>query len=353
MTSLPVTRRDQLLDVLRREGTVRISDIASALGVTPVTVRRDITQLASEGLVRRVHGGATLLATPDGEEETPVVATLGMVVPSLDYYYPGVLQGAREAAARLGVRLVLRGSSYEVADDERQVTGLVETVGVDGLLIAPNLSAPGGDALLARLAGLDVPVVLLERTATVPPHGAPMESVVSDHALGASIAVHHLASLGHRRIGLACSQASPTAPKVRTGWSSACEALGLDAAPDLSMVNYRDPSWRAEVDRILDACLAAGTTALLVHSDPEAISLVERCEERGIRVPGQLSVVAYDDEVAGLANPPLTAVRPPRRSIGRTAVELLVGRLGEPARAVHRVTVTPELMVRESTAPPS
>ena len=119
------------------------------------------------------------------------------------------------------------------------------------------------------------------------------------------------------------------------------------------MVNYRDPQWRAEVDRILDACLAAGTTALLVHSDPEAISLVERCEERGIRVPGQLSVVAYDDEVAGLANPPLTAVRPPRRSIGRTAVELLVGRLGEPARAVHRVTVTPELMIRESTAPPS
>ena len=353
MTSLPVTRRDQLLDVLRREGTVRVSDIASALGVTPVTVRRDITQLANEGLVRRVHGGATLLAAPDGDEETPVVATLGMVVPSLDYYYPGVLQGAREAAARLGVRLVLRGSSYQVEDDERQVTGLVETVGVDGLLIAPNLSGPGGDALLARLAGLDLPVVLLERTATIPPHNAPMESVVSDHALGASIAVHHLASLGHRRIGLAYSQASPTAPKVRTGWLSACEELGLDAAPDLAMVNYRDPQWRAEVDRILDACLAAGTTALLVHSDPEAISLVERCEERGIRVPGQLSVVAYDDEVAGLANPPLTAVRPPRRSIGRTAVELLVGRLGEPARAVHRVTVTPELMIRESTAPPS
>ena len=329
MTSLPVTRRDQLLDVLRREGTVRVSDIASALGVTPVTVRRDITQLANEGLVRRVHGGATLLAPPGGDEETPAVATLGMVVPSLDYYYPGVLQGAREAAARLGVRLVLRGSSYQVEDDERQVTGLVETVGVDGLLIAPNLSGPGGDALLARLAGLDVPVVLLERTATIPPHGAPMESVVSDHALGASIAVHHLASLGHRRIGLAYSQASPTAPKVRTGWLSACEELGLDAAPDLSMVNYRDPHLaRRRSDRILDACLAAGTTALLVHSDPEAISLVERCEERGIRVPGQLSVVAYDDEVAGMANPPLTAVRPPRRSIGRTAVELLVGPAG-------------------------
>jgi DNA-binding LacI/PurR family transcriptional regulator len=353
MTTLPVTRRDQLLEMLRRDGMIRVTDVASALGVTPVTVRRDITQLAGEGLVRRVHGGATLLAAADDDEDSPAAATLGMVVPSLDYYWPGVLQGAREAAARLGVRVVLRGSSYEVEDDERQVTGLVDTVGVDGLLIAPNLSGPGGDALLARLDALDIPVVLVERTATVPPHHAPMESVVSDHALGASIAVHHLAALGHRRVGLAYSKLSPTAPKVRAGWLAACDELGLEATPDLPTVNYRDPLWRAEVDQILDACLAAGTTSLLVHSDPEAISLVERCEERGIRVPGQLSVVAYDDEVAGLANPPLTAVRPPRRSIGRTAVELLVGRLGDPTRSVHRVTVTPELMIRESTAPPS
>lgn len=353
MTSLPVARRDQLLEVLRRDGTIRVTDVASALGVTPVTVRRDINQLATEGLVRRVHGGATLLASTDEEVDTPDVATLGMIVPSLDYYWPGVLQGAREAAARLGVRVVLRGSSYEVEDDERQVTGLVETVGVDGLLIAPNLSGPGGDALLTRLDALDLPVVLVERTATVPPYHAPMESVVSDHALGASIAVHHLGALGHRRVGLAYSKLSPTAPKVRAGWLTACEELGITGTLDLPTVNYRDPDWRAEVDRILDACLSSGTTALLVHSDPEAISLVERCEERGISVPGQLSVVAYDDEVAGLANPPLTAVRPPRRSIGRAAVELLVGRLADPTRATHRVTVTPELMVRESTAPPA
>ncbi|MBO3083429.1 substrate-binding domain-containing protein [Cellulomonas fengjieae] len=352
MTTLPVTRRDQLLDILRREGTVRVSDAATALGVTPVTVRRDITQLANDGLVRRVHGGATLLATAD-EEHFPTVATLGMVVPSLDYYWPGVLHGAREAATRLGVRVVLRGSSYAAQDDVRQVTGLVETVGVDGLLIAPALSGPGSAELLALLAGLDIPVVLMERTATAPPHQAPLESVVSDHALGAGIAVHHLAGLGHRRLGLACSALSPTGPKVRAGWLAACEELGLETALDLQVASYRDPQWRTEVDRVLDACLASGTTALLVHSDPEAISLVERCEERGLRVPGQLSVVAYDDEVAGLAHPPLTAVRPPRHAVGRGAVELLASRLEEPDRPVHRVTVTPELMVRESTAPPT
>jgi DNA-binding LacI/PurR family transcriptional regulator len=64
-------------------------------------------------------------------------------------------------------------------------------------------------------------------------------------------------------------------------------------------------------------------------------------------------VVAYDDEFAGLFTPALTAVAPPRAAIGRTAVELLLQRLADPARPVHRVTVSPSLNVRASTAPPA
>jgi len=368
--ALPTTRREEILAILGRDGTRRVTDLAAALGVTAVTVRRDIAQLADEGLVRRVHGGASLAAPEhpgrtssgvveghDGLDETepPVTATLGMVVPSLDYYWPGVLTGAREEAARLGARLVLRGSSYDPADDERQISWLVDQVGIDGLLCAPNLGGADGAALLAHLHRLDLPVVLVERTATVPPHHAPMESVSSDHALGAAMAVHHLASLGHRRVGLLVSEESPTAKHVRRGWLEACTQLGLplDGTPDAASVNYRDAAWRESVDAVLDQCLATGTTALLVHSDPEAISLVERCEERGLAVPGTLSVVAYDDEVAGFANPPLTAVRPPRRSIGRAAVSLMVARLRDAGRPAHRVTVSPELLVRESSGPPS
>lgn len=69
-------------------------------------------------------------------------------------------------------------------------------------------------------------------------------------------------------------------------------------------------------------------------------------------MPQDLSVVAYDDEVAGLFSPPLTAVRPPRTSIGRAAVELIAARLADPGRPVHRVVVSPSLRVRESTAAP-
>ncbi len=353
-------RRDRIVEILRREGTVRVTDLAARLDVTPVTARRDVALLADEGVVRRVHGGAALADPADalsgpagdtGPRTTPPSTglRLGVVVPSLDYYWPGVLHGVREAADDLGARVVLRGSSYDAADDDRQLTWLVEHGAVDGLLLAPDLRPPGGDAQLARLATLDLPVVLVERTATT---GTPRESVVSDHALGAGTAVHHLAALGHARVGLLASPTSPTTPHVRRGWRAACADLGLplDGTPDVAAVPYRDPRWRESADAFLDACQATGTTAVLVHSDPEAISLVERCQERGLRVPGDLSVVAYDDEVAGLASPALTAVRPPRRAVGRAAVEVLVARLRDPGRPVHRVTVTPELLVRESTA---
>ncbi|NNH23163.1 DeoR family transcriptional regulator, partial [Pseudokineococcus marinus] len=57
---LAETRRQHLLLALRRDGVVRVSDLTEALGVTPVTVRRDIARLERDGLVRRVHGGAAL-----------------------------------------------------------------------------------------------------------------------------------------------------------------------------------------------------------------------------------------------------------------------------------------------------
>ena len=361
---LPVTRRAQLLEALQRQGTVRVSELTEALGVTPVTVRRDIAQLASAGLVRRVHGGATLL-TPDddlAEESTPASSettrpaerSIGMLVPSLDYYWPGVVRGAEEEARAQGLRMVLRGSSYETLDDRPQLARLVDQARVDGLVIAPRVEAPRAAETLEWLTSTERPVVLVERSATVGPHHAVVESVVSDHALGAAMAVRHLAALGHRRVGLVLSEQSPTGPHVRRGWLEAAVEVGFvpGSTVDVLVPNPRSARIDPSLDAVLDRCLSTGTTALLVHADAEAMALVQRCEQRGLHVPSDLSVVAYDDEVAGLFSPPLTAVRPPRRSIGRAAVGLVAARLADPGRPTHRVVISPSLRVRESSAPP-
>ncbi|MGC5167547.1 substrate-binding domain-containing protein [Luteimicrobium sp. DT211] len=363
---LPVTRRHQVLEELQRHGTVRVSDLTDVLGVSAITIRRDIAQLADEGLVERVHGGASLLqrgaAADDEEQPTPAAnrllpsgMRLGILVPSLDYYWPEVVQGAQEAASDLDMTVILRGSSYEAADERPQLRRLVERQGVDALVIAPRADVPAAAATAEWLHETGLPTVLVERTATYGPYHAAMESVVTDHALGAGMAVRHLADLGHERIGVVVARQSPTAPHVHRGWLEAMSESGLDVTStvDAAVPDSRAAAWDAELDAILDRCLETRTTALLVHADPEAMALVQRWEDRGLTVPGDLSVVAYDDEAAGLFSPPLTAVRPPRRSIGRAAVELAAARLADPDRPAHRVVISPSLRVRKSTAAPA
>lgn len=347
---LQVARRARLLEALQRDGVLRISDLTGTLGAAAVTIRRDIAQLAEEGLVRRVHGGVAL---PDAEAEPMLDSggSIGMLVPSLDYYWPDVARGAEEVARELDLRVVLRGSSYESEDDLPQLTRLVEQ-GADALVVAPRMDAPTSARTIEWLAGAGIPVVLLERTATAGPHHAVLESVVTDHALGAEMAVRHLVSLGHRRVGTVLAEHSPTTPHVHRGWLAAVSECGLPATDtvDALVPDAKLASSAAALDAALDRCLAVGVTALLVHADAEAIALVQRCEDRRLSVPGDLSVVAYDDEVAGLFSPALTAVRPPRRSIGRAAVRLVADRLSDPDRPTHRVVISPSLRIRSSTA---
>lgn len=363
---LAVTRRGQLLEALHRRGTVRVSELTDLLGVTAVTIRRDIAQLADEGLIRRVHGGATLidadrLALDDEPSITEVSSVVenhevavGMLVPSLDYYWPGVIRGAEESASQHGLRVVLRGSSYEADDTRAQLGRMLDQAGLSGLVLAPNMAAAHTDEALEWLVSTGMPVVLVERQATIGAHHEVVESVVSDHALGAAMAVRHLASLGHRKIGLVLSRQSPTGPHIRRGWLEAAAEVRFspDSTVDATVAGPRTVEAVVELDAVIERALETGTTALLVHADAEAIALVQRLETHGLSVPSDVSVVAYDDEVAGLFSPRLTAVRPPRRSLGRTAVDLVAARIADPGRPTHRIIISPSLRLRESSAPP-
>src|SRR4051794_15091801 len=191
-----VQRYDRLLADLRRHGSVRVRDLARDLGVSELTIRRDIATLARRNLLLKVHGGATLpplIGSAARARREPTAFTVGMVVPSLDFYWPPVVAGARAAAAALGVTVQLRGSSYDPDEDRRQIGRLVEAGQVQGLLLAPSLQGEDGAAMADWIGGLSVPTVLVERSpAQWVASGRPIEWVRSDHALGLQMAVHHL-----------------------------------------------------------------------------------------------------------------------------------------------------------------
>lgn len=354
---LAAQRHAMILAAVRAQGVVPLSGLARRLGVTPVTVRRDVTVLADQGLVERVHGGVTLPSRPPQPDPAlphsafgPLAtrALIGMVVPSVEYYYPQVIQGAQSAAAAAEARLVLRGSSYDPADDRIHVAKLVER-GVQALLVAPSTGGQAGAALLRWLGSLPIPVVLMERRPPARLATLPMDGVVTAHAFGAGLGVRHLVTLGHDRIGLVTSRFSPTSEALRIGWSETVEALGMPTAPHEIVPGYGSAGWAQEYDAMLLRYTAERVHALVVHSDREAIGVLERARELGLMVPGDLAVVSYDDELAAASDPPVTAVRPAKHQLGTIAAELALARLaGSADRPVHRVELWPLLVIRES-----
>ncbi|WP_431788593.1 DeoR/GlpR family transcriptional regulator [Streptomyces sp. G9] len=356
-------RHDRLLNLVRERGTVRVSDLADRLGVATVTARRDVEALASRGLLERAHGSVSWPAER-GPAGTPVGGgpVIGMLAPAAAYYFAEVIRGAHEAAARLGARLILRVTDYRPEDDAAHAAGLL-AAGAQGLLLAPSWTAPDHPERygewIARLPGEKV---LVEREG-VP--GGPLEGldrVVSDHAHGVLLAVRHLVRLGHGTPMLVARSDSPTAQSVRAGFTRALDVLGLAGTEPLvaTLSAERDPAlFEQSALAVRDAVREGRASSVLVHNDEDAIRLVRRLAELGVRVPEDLALITYDDEVAALADTPLSAVAPPKRDVGRGAAELLVERLsgprypggdGRPPR--RHVALLPTLRVRESCGRP-
>ena len=354
-------RHRTILRQVRENGSMRVTDIAAELGVSPVTVRKDVEVLAERGLVTRVHGGAML---PEGIAETmPVTAPgagegpgsglplrLGLVVPSANYYYPEVVRGARDVAAAAGARLVLRVSDYDPGVELAAAEQLVGD-GVHGLLIAP--SGSGGPQVGRHWCeDLGVPVVLVERR---PGEDAPaVEHVATDHVHGARLAVAHLVRAGRRRIALLMRGSTPTSPWIKQGFLDGLRSAGLPAADagsffDLGAGAPGTSGYDRATSDFLDGAASGRIDAVIVHPEHDALALLQRLRERGLSVPGQIAVVSYDDEVAALADVPLTAVAPCKHEVGRSAMELLLLRLADPERPRRRMFVLPELHIRASS----
>jgi len=349
---LPRARHEHLLRELHLRGSVRASTIADELGVNEVTIRRDIIQLEKDGRLARVHGGA--ISVEATTRPDPARTLVGLVLPGSGSHFPDVVHGAEAAATGLHARLVLATTGYRAAAERRHVERLVE-LGVEGLIIAPTLRDRSVADLVASLAAIPVPLVVLERSLEASTALAGYDWVRTDQARGALLGLEHLAERGHRRIGLALLDRTPAAPSIREGYAQAVDRLGLEDAPVRSLPKddggAHDPA-DAALEEFLESCLAQGTRAALVHPDAQAARLVEIALDQGVRVPADLAVVAYDDEFAQLGIVPLTAISPPGREIGRLAMQTLFDRLRTedpddmPPRHVH---VVPRLMVRRSS----
>ncbi|WP_353946732.1 substrate-binding domain-containing protein [Streptomyces sp. HUAS MG91] len=354
-------RRQRILAVVQSRGATRVSDLAAELAVSVVTLRRDVEELAREGKLRRGHGVARPML-PEAEQAAPPAEPLvdggpiAVVVPERHAYLYEMLHGARTTFEEAGIRIGLH-IAPPVAGAEQPIVERALADGARGLLIAPRWrSRATEEADYAWLARLPVPTVLMERRPRAGSALHAVDTVCTDHWYGVHLALDHLTGLGHRRIVLAARDDSPTARALRSAFAEIAAAhpdidrwavalSSPSAAPDPEAAAAEKP---VELPTLM---VELGATAALLHGDVDALMLVEKLRDSGVRVPEDCSAIAYDDVVAGLGTTPLTAVSPPKAEVGRAAAELLLRRLerGGSSGPARRMEVLPDLKVRGST----
>ena len=211
--------------------------------------------------------------------------------------------------------------------------------GVDGVAVIATLRA-GVDAL--RHVTPDIPVVAL---AAGQHASIPVASM--DQRAGAAAATRHLLSLGHKTVWhLAGPVDWQQAEERVAGWKSALQAAGA-TVPPLLRGDWSPRSGYAAAEQLLKT---RDLTALFVGNDQMALGVLRRFSEAGREVPGDVSLVGFDDiPEAAYFSPPLTTVRQDFAELGKRCLELLLARI-EGTEQATLLVVPPELVVRESTA---
>ena len=335
--------------------SVSIQDIAQAAGVSHATVSRALRD--SPLISVEVRQNIQRLANEMGYTPNAVAQslkgqrsnTIGLVVTSIaDPFYGRLVRGVDEAAKQAGVDVFL-GVSYNNAEQELAVIESFHRRRVDGIITASSRLT---DEHLDRLRRMDVPIVLINRQSEG--DFEQFHTVQVDSYGGARQAVAHLLALGHSGIAYLGATNRPQSNRERMqGYCDAMQAAGI-AIQD-GWIQEAPPERRSYSDDVADGqtlmleALRAGITAAFCYNDMYAIGALMTCRDLGITVPGQVSIVGFDDvELAQYVTPPLTTVHQPKLRLGQLAMEMLLSLMED--QPVEDQLVPLELMVRCSTA---
>ncbi|WP_306303424.1 LacI family DNA-binding transcriptional regulator [Microtetraspora niveoalba] len=330
-------------EVAQRAG-VSPGTVSNALNrpelVAPATRERVEEAIRELGFVR--HGSASTLRA--GHSRTIGLSVMDIGNP----FFTDVAAGVEETASALGYAVILGNSAGSLEKEERNLHVLAEQR-VRGVLITPSDDDP---ARFDRLRERGISVVLVDH----PAHRPDQCSVTVNGEGGGQMATSHLLERGSRRI---CHLTGPlTIRQCReraTGARRAVLAAGLDPADVLEVVAM--PAMTARAGQVAaERMLAAGRLpeAVFCANDLLALGLLRGLLLAGVRVPGDVALIGYDDiDFTAASAVSLSSIRQPAHRLGQIATELLLDECDNPDTHAHRqIMFQPELVVRESTGSP-
>jgi DNA-binding LacI/PurR family transcriptional regulator len=330
---------------------VTIKDVAREAGVSLGTASQALRQSPAvrEATRQRVLAVATRLRYHPSALARGLVTrrthTVGLLISDIaNPFFIRAVRAVEDAAQENGYNVILCNTDEDPAKETQYLRVLLEKR-VDGIILA---TTAGSLPAVREVRWRRVPLVLFDRE--LPAVAA--DTVKVDSVLGGRLATEHLLRLGHRRIAIIHG------PLVRSTGAERLEGylLALRAAkvgPDPLLIregNFKQDSGRELAGQLLD--LDRPPTALFCTNNLMTVGALQTLQERGVRIPADLSLVGYDDmEWWTLTHPPLTTVGQPVYELGREAMRLLLARI-DARRRPQRVVLKPELLVRASCGPP-
>ncbi|MFL6056236.1 MAG: LacI family DNA-binding transcriptional regulator [Actinoallomurus sp.] len=333
----------------RRRPTIQ--DVARAAGTSPSTASRALSgngYVAADVRTRVLAAAERISYVPDSNARTLRNRTsraVGMLISDLrNPFYADLAAGIEQHLRSAGYHVIVVNNDGE---EEAEVEGarIFLAVRVSAVIVTPVT-----DRAVRMLMNDGVPVLQADRM--VP--GLTSDAVLVDNVRGAQEITRHLIELGHTRIALLIDETEWTTGAGRlAGYRAAFDAAGVPADTDLVVPTRFQPD--AARDAVLDLLeRRPDVTALFAANNMLAEGAFQALQRRGLRIPGDLSLVAFDDVPwMSMVSPEITTVDQHTDELGRACAQLVVDRIGgavhDPVTVRH---IEPSVVVRESTAPP-
>jgi LacI family transcriptional regulator len=331
---------------------VTIKDVAERSGVHASTVSRVLNPatraMVSPALAARVLGVAEQL----GYRRNPLASglrtrrsfTVGVLIPDLSNpVFPPIVRGIERTLSARGFIAILADSANSAQTEQAIVENLMSRQ-IDGLILA---TANRNDPVVEAWAASGTPLVLVNRAMA----RADVSAVVNDDELGIRLALEHLTSLGHRRIGYVGGPQSTS-----TGYDRYRAFLDVGRSLQLEVVGEHvvnaETFTEAAGERALRAILGARSelTAIVAANDLLALGAYDALAGHKLRCPDDLSITGFNDmPFINRCSPPLTTVHIPHHELGVAAAQLLLRHIDDSSAPPGRIRLEPHLVIRGST----
>lgn len=343
---------------MNKRQPITIKEVAEKAGVSQMTVSRVLNKqkLVKASTRERVEAAIAALNYRPNLMARGLAGGKSKLI-GLAYYNPSpsylsaLLVSALKRCRDLGHHLVIEDlADIDDDADTSAIAKRLSTIRLDGLILAPPLSS--NKVLVSLIRDLGLPTVLMGNADA----GDQQSTVVFNDAVAGHKMTDLLIESGHKRIGFISGPAThPDSKQREEGYKEALRQHGLKVDPALICEgDFTFRSGMAHGDKLLD--LDEPPTAIFAANDDMAAGVVAAAQRRSIQVPGQLSIVGFDDTaIAAAIWPRLTTLHQPIAEMAEAAVDIVSEvTSGEwDGHPIHVVNDTIQIIERESLAPPA